>query len=266
MRGKCGVPLTSVHQPLSHCLRNIKGDPLGHSFGQDVLAPNVALFGFGVIFLEDLWGKMKMWPSCINSFIFTRTCTHRIEAVCLSQTLQDAFGPNVYSSWKKWLPVLIAPFCKLMPVSYPLANGNLAVLHMSHFNFDLSFTHSVRKFRKSISEGIKALTLNVKLQKTERKIQLCVSDIYISTSVSLNKAVYLQWEMCLCAGYEPHSGAVDNQVSEQCQPSNLASCGNEGPRDCQRQPSASQLQPEKCGGEWAAPFTPPVGDPASISS
>lgn len=70
MRGKCGVPLTSIHQPLSHRLRNIKGDPLRRSFGQDVLAPNVALFGFGVIFLEDLRGKMKMWPSCINSFYF----------------------------------------------------------------------------------------------------------------------------------------------------------------------------------------------------
>lgn len=70
MRGKCGVPLTSIHQPLSHRLRNIKGDPLRRSLGQDVLAPNVALFGFGVIFLEDLRGKMKMWPSCINSFYF----------------------------------------------------------------------------------------------------------------------------------------------------------------------------------------------------
>lgn len=49
-----GVPLTSVHQPFPHCLGNIKGDPLRRSLGQDVLAPDVALFGFGVVFLKDL--------------------------------------------------------------------------------------------------------------------------------------------------------------------------------------------------------------------
>lgn len=85
--------LTSVHQPLPHCICDIKGDPLRCSLGQDILAPNVALFGFGVVFLEDLWGKMKMWPSCINSLLFLlHTYIHRTRAVCLSQTLQDALG------------------------------------------------------------------------------------------------------------------------------------------------------------------------------
>lgn len=69
-----GLSLTSVHEPLPHCLRHIKGDPFRRPFGQDVLAPNVALFGFGVVFLQDLCGKMKMWPSCIN-FIFSHTHT-----------------------------------------------------------------------------------------------------------------------------------------------------------------------------------------------
>lgn len=55
-----GVVLTSVHQPLPHGLSYIKGDPLRRSFGKYVLAPNVALFGFRVVFLEDLRGKMKM--------------------------------------------------------------------------------------------------------------------------------------------------------------------------------------------------------------
>lgn len=54
------MPLTAVHQPLSHCLGNIKGDPLRRSLGQDILAPNVALLGFGVVFLKDLQEKMKM--------------------------------------------------------------------------------------------------------------------------------------------------------------------------------------------------------------
>lgn len=43
--------------------------------------------------------------------------------------------------------------------------------------------------------------------------------------------------------------------------SNLSSCGNEGRQGCQRQPSASQFQSKKCGGEWVAPFTPPSGRP-----
>lgn len=48
-----GAPLTSVHQPFLHCVGDIKGDPLG-PLGLDVLAPNVALFGFEVVFLKDL--------------------------------------------------------------------------------------------------------------------------------------------------------------------------------------------------------------------
>lgn len=59
-RSNRGVPLTSVHQPLSHGLGHIEGDPLRSSLGQDILAPDVALLGFGVVFLEDLRGKMKM--------------------------------------------------------------------------------------------------------------------------------------------------------------------------------------------------------------
>lgn len=50
-----GAPLTSVHQPFLHCIGNIKGDPLGGGrLGLDVLAPDVALFGFEVVFLKDL--------------------------------------------------------------------------------------------------------------------------------------------------------------------------------------------------------------------
>lgn len=101
-----GVVLTSVHQPLPHGLSNIKGDPLRRSFGKYVLAPNVALFGFRVVFLKDLRGKMKMWPSCINSLSFTHT--HRTRDVCLSQTLQDALGqmstPNGKSDSQCWYP------------------------------------------------------------------------------------------------------------------------------------------------------------------
>lgn len=103
-----GVPLTSVHQPFPHCLGNIKGDPLRRSLGQDVLAPDVALFGFGVVFLKDLWEKMKMWASCINSFSHTHTHRERTRAVCLNQTLQDALGqmstPNGKSDSQCWYP------------------------------------------------------------------------------------------------------------------------------------------------------------------
>ena len=90
------------------------------------------------------------------SFFYTHTHTHThahthtLNQSCLSEPdSPGCLGPNVYSSWKKWLPVLISPFCKLMPACYPPANENLAVLHISSSNFDSSRAPrcSVRRFR-----------------------------------------------------------------------------------------------------------------------
>lgn len=64
--------------------------------------------------------------------------------------------------------------------------------------------------------------------------------------------------MCLGGGYERCYGWPGFWTMSA---SNLSSCGNEGRQGCQRQPSTSQFQSKKCGGEWVAPFTPPSGRP-----
>lgn len=111
--------------------------------------------------------------------------THRTRAVCLEPDSSGRLGPNVYSSWKKWLPLLISPFCELMPACYPPANDNLAVLHISRSNTDSSWAS---KGGAHSSESGYLLTVNVlrsqlyektKMQGTRTSISICYLEMCV---------------------------------------------------------------------------------------
>lgn len=63
MRNDRNLSLTSVDQPLPHCLSHIEGDPFCSTFGQHILGCNVALFSDVFIRPHNLQGNNK-WSLC----------------------------------------------------------------------------------------------------------------------------------------------------------------------------------------------------------
>lgn len=95
------------------------------------------------------------------------------------------------------------------------------------------------------------------IYKTDDGVKCNSVQTFLSPSALLWTKVFIFSKKCVCMTTEPHSSAMDNQVPEHCQHLICLPVGTRG----QRQPSANQLQSEKCGGERAAPFTPPGGWP-----
>lgn len=135
-------------------------------------------------------------------------------------------------------------------------------------------SHSSESRLPGISAGIHVLTVlscrdpKCTKQTTEEKwnlpVTVCFRHSCVHQHCSEQRCLSVVRNVCVWVvgmSTQPHSCAMDNQVPEHCQHLICLPVGKRGPEDCQRQPSANQLQSEECGGEWAAPFTPPSGWP-----